>query len=124
MLIDQILPTYQINEIHRIIISAQPEKVYRVILYSKEISDSIIFRTLTRLRGMPSRILSNGEIIFPAEPMSFHDLFQKTSFSLLNHKENKEIVLNHLVRIQAQSRMVKVGVHDLKAIFRNLGSRF
>jgi len=52
MLIDQILPKYDEREYHQIGIRGDRREVYQVVR-SIDFSDSIIIRTLFRLRGLP-----------------------------------------------------------------------
>jgi hypothetical protein len=53
MLIDQVLPQYDEREYHQIEIRGDQREVYQT-LRSVDFSDSIIIRTLFRLRGLPT----------------------------------------------------------------------
>jgi hypothetical protein len=53
MLIDQILPQYDKREYHQIEIRADRKEVYQTVR-SIDFSDSVIIRTLFRLRGLPA----------------------------------------------------------------------
>ena len=53
MLIDQILPKYDEREYHQIEIRGDRKEVYQTVR-SLDFSDSIIIRTLFRLRGLPA----------------------------------------------------------------------
>jgi len=53
MLIDQLLPKYDEREYHQIEIRGDRRKVYQTVR-SVDFSDSIIIRTLFRLRGLPT----------------------------------------------------------------------
>jgi hypothetical protein len=53
MLIDQVLPKYEEREYHEIEIRGARRKVYQT-LRSADFSDSVIIRTLFRLRGLPA----------------------------------------------------------------------
>ena len=63
MLINNILPEYQVRAIYVVEIQATREKVYRTILESP-FTDSLVFKTLMRLRELPSRLFGN-QGLFP-----------------------------------------------------------
>jgi hypothetical protein len=54
MLIDQILPKYDEREYHQIEIRGDRRKVYQIVR-SIDFSDSVVIRTLFRLRGLPTK---------------------------------------------------------------------
>jgi len=93
MLIDEIMPEYQVRARYYTIIHAQKADVFEGLLHSVRFTDSSIIRGLVRLRELPSKILGGGEEIVPKEPLNLSGFLEKSQFSLLGRKENEEIVL-------------------------------
>jgi len=91
-LLDNILPEYQINAVYAVDIQASIKNVYRAVLDSPFVMDSLVFRILTGLRELPPKLSGKGEEIIQKEPMSLTEFFEKTNFVFLGKKENEEIV--------------------------------
>ncbi len=98
MLIDEIMPEYQVRATYNTTIHARKEEVFDAILHSVPFGDSVIIRGLVRLRELPSKLLCVREEIVPKEPLKFYDFLEKSQFSLLGIKENEEIVLGVIGR--------------------------
>lgn len=79
MLIDRVLPKYDEREYHQIRIRGDQREIYKT-LRSLDFSDSLIIRTLFRLRGLPAR------------STNFDTLLQ-VGFLLLDEIPPEEIVL-------------------------------
>jgi len=89
MLIDEFLPTYDVNELHKIDVCAQVEKVYQVV-QSLDFRDSKVVRWLFRLRGVPvSALTLNGLLEF--------------GFVILGETPDQEIVLGLVGRFWTRS---------------------
>jgi hypothetical protein len=80
MLHDTFLPHFHFSEKHSILISATPEKIFPGIV-TLNASSSWIIRVLLFLRGIPAST-SHGM-----------EGWKKMGFVLLDHHENKEIIL-------------------------------
>jgi hypothetical protein len=94
MHLDAFMPVYQFHEVHRMVVRAPRERVYRAI---KEVTagEIYLFRTLTWLRrfgqSAPEGILNAPERV----PLL--ELATRTSFLLLAEEENREMVLGTIV---------------------------
>jgi hypothetical protein len=97
MLLDDILPEYQINAVYSIEIQAPREEVYKTILHLP-FMDSLIFKVLMRLRELPSKLFGKGVGFFPKEIGRLDDVAEKSKFALLGKKENEELVFGLIGR--------------------------
>ncbi len=79
-LIDQYLPRYDFNEIHKIQINAAPNQVYPETI-NMNMNDSWITKILFRLRGLPST------------DISLENMISEGPFKILEDKKNREIVI-------------------------------
>lgn len=79
-LIDRYLPRFDFNEVHKIHINAQTDRVYPQTL-QMNLNNSWITKTLFKLRGLPSTDISLKSII------------SQGPFNILEEKENIEIVI-------------------------------
>ncbi len=98
MLLDDIFPEYQINEVHSVEVNASAKRVYRTILDSTFITDSLVFRVLFGLRELPSKLFGKGEETLPKGPMKLTDLLERSKFVLLGEEENEEMVFGLIGR--------------------------
>ncbi len=97
MLLDNILPEYQIRAVYSVEIQATREEVYRAILHSP-FMDSLIFRVLMRLRELPSKLSGKGEEFFSKEIGPLDDFAEKSKFVILGKKENEDLVFGLIGR--------------------------
>lgn len=92
MLIDQFLPTYDINARYQIEINAPLERVYEAARHL-DMSDSWMVRWLYRLRGLPKRALTLDGMV-------------KWGFVLLADQPSQEIVFGLVGRYWARSGQI------------------
>ncbi len=79
MLIDQILPRYDQREYHQIQIRGNPTEVYETVR-TLDFSDSVLIRTLFRLRGLPAALKSVDDLL-------------RAGFVLVDEQPGQEFVL-------------------------------
>jgi hypothetical protein len=89
MLIDEYIPTYDVNEQHQIDGHAPVEKVYQVVKFL-DFGDSRIIRWLFRLRGIPESALTFDGLL-------------KFGFTILGEKPDQEIVFGLIGRFWTRS---------------------
>jgi len=93
MLIDVVLPTYQVASRYQVLVKAPVPTVYRALMQDSFITDSAVCRTLIRLREFPSRLLGTPSEIMPKEPLQIREFLARSPFTLLGERENEEIVI-------------------------------
>ena len=79
MLIDQILPRYDLREYHQVQIKGSPTEIYRTVR-ALDFSDSFLIRTLFRLRGLPATLKSVDDLL-------------QAGFVLVDEQPGQEFVL-------------------------------
>jgi hypothetical protein len=94
-LLDQILPQFDVNEVHAIEIRAAPERVYRV-LQEYRLGDSPVTRLLFGLRRLPALLTAKGRAALQQarqqEP-PFIQMLDKGGFVKVAEALNEEIVV-------------------------------
>lgn len=86
-LIDKYLPTYHFNEKHSLNISSKPEDIITAVLNYRPDND-LIFRYAMTLRELPIRIFD----LLKGKNFAFRKPFSMENFTLLEQKNNQEIV--------------------------------
>ncbi len=97
MLLDNILPEYQIRAVYSVEIQTTREEVYRAILHSP-FADSFIFKILMRLRELPSKLSGKDEEFFSKEIGKLDSFAEKSKFVILGKKEDEELVFGLIGR--------------------------
>ncbi len=85
MLIEGLLPIYDVREHHAIVLRADPRRAYRAVT-EVDLSRSLVIRMLFGLRGLPS-----------TRPLTLLDL-TKLGFVVLDEDDGNEIVLGLIGR--------------------------
>lgn len=91
MLLDELMPEYDVHEIHAIQIHAPPDRIYAAILEVR-VSDLGIANGLVFLRSLPSLLRGHA----PSSRRTSRPLFKlspKTSFFLLAEEPSRELVI-------------------------------
>lgn len=94
-LLEQVLPQYDVNEVHRIEIRATPERVYGV-LKQYRFGSSPLFRILFGLRrmaGLPARLISRWKRAAAAWDFQEPPLLELKPFVKVAEAPNEEVVL-------------------------------
>lgn len=112
MLLNNILPEYQINAAYETEIDASREEVYRTILYSP-FMDSLVFKVLIRLRELPSKLFGRGGKFIPKEIGKLDDFVEKSKFVILGKVENEEIVFGLIGRFWNTINTDPIDISDL-----------
>jgi hypothetical protein len=90
MLLNQFLPHYDFNEVHKVIVKASPEKTFAAVKALTPAELSPLVGIMLDLRGLPSRLIGHARSkLTDTEP--FLDQLFKNSFFLLAD-ESGEIV--------------------------------
>ena len=87
-------PTWQFHEVHAIVISAPPQRVYDAIR-TVTADEIFLFRTLTAIRRCGRR--TPESILNPAKDAPILDVATRTTFTLLADDPPREIVFGTVV---------------------------
>lgn len=96
MELDNILPQFQVNERHSVTIQASNEEIFSVLLDSEDIASSVIFKTLIKLRELPTAFSGQQQELFSKNPLRLQELMQQADFAVLGGKKNQEIVFGFI----------------------------
>lgn len=92
MMLDDVMPRYEFNEIHSVVIRSQPRQIFEAIR-SVTAGEMILVLALFALRALPVRLLGRGGGIRPAPARSLLDQALQNGFVLLAEAPEREIVL-------------------------------
>lgn len=99
MLLEDFMPMYDFNEVHAIVISATPNRIFRAI---REVTPQEVqlIQTLFKIRSLPALIMGKGKTMFHGTTMFTNepllDQFLKYGFSMLNENPDLEMVFGHI----------------------------
>jgi hypothetical protein len=93
-LLEQVLPQYDVNEVHSIMVHASPEAVYRAIR-SISMSDLTIGRILFWLRRLPAMLIAPGRAVIGQQSsrQPFLEALSHAGFVQVAETPNEEIVI-------------------------------
>lgn len=91
MLLDDFLPTYQINQVHQVKVQASPERIMRAIKELMPGELSPVVRLLFALRALPERLFGKSGLQFSGDGSFLEQMFAN-GFILLQEKADRELV--------------------------------
>jgi hypothetical protein len=96
MLIDDCLPLFDFNEVHRIVIQASPERIFRSIKDLSPSEWSPVVTWLFVLRSFPERLFGKGGVQFSGN-RPLLDQMLESGFVMLAETPGRELVFGTLV---------------------------
>jgi hypothetical protein len=96
--LDAFVPAYQFHEVHRVVIRAPRERVYRAVR-DVTANEILFFRALTWIRRMGQP--GPESLLDAPERMPLLEVATRTSFLLLADEPDREIVIGTLVHVPA-----------------------
>ncbi len=93
-LLEQVLPRYDVNEVHSIEVRASPEAVYRA-LHEFRLGDATLSRFLFWLRWAPTLLAARGRAVIGQQPpeQPFLQMLGRAGFVKVAEAPNEEIVV-------------------------------
>jgi hypothetical protein len=97
VLIDEVLPEYDVNEVHSISVNASREVVFEAMKAVTLRDMSVIVLLLLWLRAIPERMVGRkGKAMDVGKPF-LSTMLEKKGFTLLDEEKHKEIVFGMMV---------------------------
>jgi len=91
VLIDDVLPTYQVAEHHELLVPIPPARAYAAI-WEADLAGSLIVKALLALRTVPALLSAPTSFRFPASPVTLREILRH-GFHLLAEEPGREVVL-------------------------------
>lgn len=96
-LIDEVLPEYDVNEVHSIAIEADRETAFEAMKAVTPQDISTIVRLLLWLRSLPERMVGRKAKALDTGKPFLSTMVEKRGFTLLGEQEHREIVFGMMV---------------------------